>query len=185
MLLHNKLLYFARHQRYSLLFSWPHLLLYKCMYWDCPPMPTHERLSAWEIEDGMLVIAFGDWCDYCDCCCLIFFISYVCIIDEGWRLTTKEMTWRRRAWQEDNADGHPLIWQIITTAATMDPSIEPPPPGIPTGTWEYLSKDHIPAAGTRHMPPSLTHHIVIVVGSAQFKMDFIFARHSTSAGSRP
>lgn len=26
-------------------------------------------------------LAFG-WCDYCDGCCFIFFISYVCIIDD-------------------------------------------------------------------------------------------------------
>jgi len=47
--------------------------------------------------------------------------------DEHWRLTTKELPLRRWAWQEDNADGRSLIWQIITTAATMDSDPNPYP----------------------------------------------------------
>lgn len=48
-------------------------------------MSTHGRLP----RGSVTVIAFGEWCDYCDCCCLIFFISSVCIIadlSQGGRL---------------------------------------------------------------------------------------------------
>lgn len=95
------------------------------------------------------------WCDYCDGlrCCFIFFISYVCIIDDDDEPDNNGDASGHGRWEIESerergsrsAGGRSLIWQITTMANDNGQMRQAAPASLPAPA--YLSTNVILAAG--------------------------------------